>query len=48
MEEGGFETSCKGNGKEVFETSCEGNGKVDVALHIHVSKWGKRGKRGRS
>ncbi len=22
----------------VFETSCKGNGKVNVALHIHVSK----------
>jgi hypothetical protein len=32
VEEGAFEKSCKGNGKD----------KVNVALHIHVSKQGKR------
>jgi hypothetical protein len=35
-------------GKEVeegaFEKSCKGNGKVNVVLHIHVSKQGKRGR----
>lgn len=34
VEEGAFEKSCKGNGKD----------KVNVVLHIHVSKQGKRGR----